>query len=200
MGINNYITLIAALIGIAGSIITYLVTFQQLKKIKGERAKELHSRYVAIKDLANDIDSNYPEILILLSGLTRAELTASEISWFINEPGAFLKLEQYGKIYGRYCEIDLVKGEFSLTERVSTSSKRTIEKLKIVAIGFGLLALLSVMWGVILYNVNTTPIVYIALGAWFIYFLIILWGTNLLWETINKARKLQGKPIKNSGK
>ncbi|TOL13563.1 hypothetical protein CGI03_23035 [Vibrio parahaemolyticus] len=177
------------------SIVTFLVTFQKLKDIKGEKAKELHSRYAAIKVLANDIDANYPEILILLNGLTRAELTPNEVQWFINEPGAFLKLEQYGKICGRYCEINLGKGEFSLTERVSTFKKQAIEKLKILGVGLGLLAFLSAMWGLIIYNVNTASVVYIALGAWFIYFLLILWGVNLLWGTINKARKLQGKPI-----
>ncbi|OOE65401.1 hypothetical protein BZG20_12825 [Salinivibrio sp. IB868] len=177
------------------SIVTFLVTFQKLKDIKGEKAKELHSRYAAIKALANDIDTNYPEILILLSGLTRAELTPSEVRWFIKEPGAFLKLEQYGKICGRYCEINLEKGEFSLTERVSTFNKQAIEKIKVLGVGLGLMAFLSVMWGLIIYNVNTASVVYLALGAWFIYFLLIFWGVNLLWGTINKARKLQGKPI-----
>ncbi|MPW27807.1 hypothetical protein F9L16_02205 [Agarivorans sp. B2Z047] len=177
------------------SIATFLITFQKLKDIKGEKAKELHSRYTAIKVLAKDIDANYPEILILLSGLTRTELTPSEIQWFINEPGAFLKLEQYGKICGRYCKINLEKGEFSLTERVSTFKKQAIEKLKIVGVGLGMLSFLSFIWGIIIYNVNTAPMVYIGLGAWFIYFLLVLWGVNFLWGTINKAKKLQGKPI-----
>lgn len=195
MDFNSYITPIAGLVGVMVSIVTFLVTFQKLKDIKGERAKELHSRYAAIKVLASDIDANYPEILILLSGLTRAELTPNEVKWFINEPGAFLKLELYGKICGRYCEINLEKGEFSLTSRVSTFKKQAIEKLKIVAVGLGLLAFLSVIWGLIIYYVNTASVVYTALGAWFIYFLLILWGINLLWGTINKAQKLQGKPI-----
>ncbi|HGS4445627.1 TPA: hypothetical protein ACMDNL_003697, partial [Vibrio cholerae] len=196
--VNSYITPIAGLIGGMVSIVTFLITFQQLKNIKGEKAKELHSRYSAIKELAKDIHANYPEILILLSGLTRAELTMREVQWFINEPGAFLKLEQYGKICGRYCQIDLEKGEFSLTERVSTVNKRLIEKLKIIGVGLGLMAFLSAMWGVIIYNVNSATVVYIALGAWSVYLLLILWGSNLLWSTIDKAVKIQGKPIKDS--
>lgn len=196
MDINGYITPIAGLIGVMGSIVTFLITFQKLKNIKGEKAKELHSRYAAIKELTKNMDANYPEILILLSGLTRAELNTREVEWFISEPGAFLKLEQYGKICGRYCEIDLEKGEFSLTERVSTSKKRVIEKLKIIGFGAGLLASLSVMWGIIIYYVSTDPIIYIALSFWFMYFLLILWGTNLLWVTLNKSLKIQGKPLR----
>lgn len=195
MDLNSYITPIAGLVGVMVSIVTFLFTFQKLKDIKGEKAKELHSRYAAIKVLARDMDANYPEILILISGLTRAELTPSEVQWFIDEPGAFLKLEQYGKICGRYCEINLEKGEFSLTDRVSTLKKQVIEKIKIVSVGFGSMAFLSAIWGIIVYKVNTASVVYIALGAWFIYFLLILWGVNLLWGTINKAHKLQGKPI-----
>lgn len=195
MDINSYIAPIAGLVGVMVSIVTFLVTFQKLKDIKGGKAKALHSQYAAIKILANDIEANYPEILILLSGVTRAELTPREVQWFINEPGAFLKLEQYGKICGRYCEIDLEKGEFSLTERISTSKKQAIEKLKIIGLSLSLLLFLSSIWGLIIYNVNTASVVYIALGAWSLYFLLILWGVNLLWATINKARKLQGKPI-----
>ncbi|TOI73733.1 hypothetical protein CGI54_24510, partial [Vibrio parahaemolyticus] len=81
MDINSYITPVAGLVGVMVSIVTFLVTFQKLKDIKGEKSKELHSRYTAIKVLANDIDTNYPEILILLSGLTRAELTPREVQW-----------------------------------------------------------------------------------------------------------------------
>ena len=198
MDISNYITPLAGLVGIMVSITTLLITFQKLKSIRGEQAKELHSKYSASKGLASDLDNNYPEILILLNGITRAELTKGEIEWFLNEPGAFLKLEHYGRINGRYCTVDLDLNEFSLTEIVSTRKKRMIEKLRIVSVGFGLLAFLSLVWGVIIYQVNDAATVYLALTFWLIYFVVILWGTNMLWGTINKAVNLQGKPLKNS--
>ncbi|MGM7448497.1 UNVERIFIED_ORG: hypothetical protein DFO82_2662 [Idiomarina abyssalis] len=195
MDFNSYINAIWGLIGAMSSTVVCLVTFQKLKRFKEEKVKELHSKYSAIKRLANDMDHNYSEILLILSGLTTKVLTKSEIQWFINEPGAFSKLEQYEKAGGRYCEINIKESEFSLTERVSTLKKRAIERFKIIGVGVGLLAVFSGMWGLIIYNVNTAHLFYLGLAAWFIYFLLILWGVNLFLGDINRALRLQGKPI-----
>lgn len=198
MDISGYISPIGGLVGLMISIVTFLLSYQKFKNIKGEKAKELHTSYSEIKRLSVDMTANYPEILILMSGLTQAELTSKEVEWFINEPGAFLKLEQYGKICGRYCQVNLDKREFAITERISTSKKRVIEKLKIAGVGFGLLAFLSLVWCIIIFAVKTAFVIYSALAVWFIYSLLVLWGINFLWKVIDKAVKLQGKPLKNS--
>lgn len=194
--INSLISPIAGLIGVMCSIVTFLITYQKLIKIKEEKVKDLHLRYIAIKELANNIDDNYPEILILLSSITSLNLSKKEVEWFITEPGAFLKLDKYGKLSGRYCKIDLEKGEFSITERISTTKKRVVEKIKIIIFGSVLMSLITTMWGTIIIFAKNTVTAYTGLLFCFIYFLLILWGSNLLWSNINKSLRLQGKPLR----
>lgn len=196
MDISNYINPIAGSVGILVSVMTILLTYQNLKAFKGDKAKELHSCYAAIKALSVDMTTNYPEILILLNRITNAELNIKEVEWFVNEPGAFLKLEQYGRIYGRYCEINIEKGEFALTERVSTFKKRSIERFKIVSFGLAMFIFLSVVWAIIIYFARSEGVLYLALSFCFLYFLVIFWGINLLWGTISKSVDLEGKPLK----
>ena len=181
-------------IAVIVNIAALLVTYDKIKSFKGEKAKELHSRYAQIKQLAEKIESNYSEILIILSGITRADLSIEEIQWFIVQPRAFLKLEEYGSVAGRYCKIDLDKGEFVFTDRVATRKKRIFERLKILGIGLFILAVVSVVWVYIVKDADRESILYIALSFWFAYFLLVLWGTNLMLSTLSKAKNLIGLP------
>ncbi|WP_157517834.1 hypothetical protein [Moritella sp. PE36] len=179
---------IAAMMNIAA----LLVTYDKIKNFKGEKAKELHGRYIQVKQLSENLEANYSEILIILSGITRADLSIDEIRWFITEPRAFLKLEKYGKVSGRYCNIDLDKGEFVLKEIVSTRKKRIVERSKILGISFCLLAFISAVWLFTVKDVQSITTVYIALSFWTAYFLVLLWGANLLLTTLSNAKKMVG--------
>ena len=181
-------------IAVMVNIAALLVAYDKIKSFKGEKAKELHSRYSQIKQLAEEIESNYSEILIILSGITRADLSIDEIQWFIVQPRAFLKLEEYGTVTRRYCKIDLDKGEFVFTDRVATRKKRIFERLKILGIGFFILVVVSVASGYIVKDTDRESIQYIALSFWFAYFLVVLWGTNLMLSTLSKAKKIIGLP------
>ncbi|TON64591.1 hypothetical protein CGH53_23545, partial [Vibrio parahaemolyticus] len=119
-------------LAIIASISALYVTFRTIRKFKGEKAKELHAQYVKLKELVKNTEENYAEILVILSGLTTAKLSKDEIEWFISEPGAFLKLEQYGRVNGRYSEINLIAKEFALPLRFRTRKGRVIERIKIV--------------------------------------------------------------------
>ncbi|TOB48145.1 hypothetical protein CGK04_23550, partial [Vibrio parahaemolyticus] len=75
MSFANVIAQTDVIIGSIVSMAGLLVIYHNVRNIKGEKAKELHGRYVQVKELASDIESNYPEILIILSGITRADLS-----------------------------------------------------------------------------------------------------------------------------
>ncbi|AIV05928.1 hypothetical protein LA59_10785 [Vibrio harveyi] len=183
------------LIGVIVSVTAWFVTFKTIRKFKGEKAKELHAQYVKLKLLIDDTNKNYAEILVILSGLTTAKLSKDEVEWFISEPGAFLKLEQYGRVNGRYSEINLIAKEFALPLRFRTLKGRLIERAKIICFSALLLLMLSICWYLIIVN-SAAPliIIYIAMAFLFVYFLIILWGGHYLWSTLSKAVDLAGKP------
>lgn len=191
---DDVLAQIVVTVSVAMNVAALLVTYNKIMSFKGEKAKELHGRFALVKKLADDLEANYSEILIILSGLTRADLTIDEVRWFISEPRAFLKLEAYGRVSGRYCKIDLDKGQFSLTERVSTFKKRLIERGRILGFSFGLLSLISALWYLVLINVKSAVMVYLAVSLWFVYFILLLWGGNFLLTTLSKAKQLSGKP------
>ncbi|HCE3715938.1 TPA: hypothetical protein NKQ51_004444 [Vibrio parahaemolyticus] len=194
MSFANVIAQTDVIIGSIVSMAGLLVIYHNVRNIKGEKAKELHGRYVQVKELASDIESNYPEILIILSGITRADLSIAEVRWFISEPRAFLKLETYGKLPRRYSKIDLEKGEFSLTERVDSFKKRMLERFNIIAFSLGILSLISALWYLILLNIDSKISGYIAFGFWFIYLLSLGWAVNYMLTALNNSLKLVGKP------
>ena len=194
MQINELMTHTGAIVGIMVSVITFIVTYQKIANFKGEKAKELHAIYALIKKLSVELENNFSEIVVVLSGITSAKISAEEVRWFINEPRAFLMLSDYGKICGRYCAIDLDKGEFVLTSRVSTLTLRVIERAKIITVGLGFMAFYSLILWFALSDLNDLRIVYISIAGWFVYFLLVLYGENLMLSTLSKAVNIQGKP------
>ncbi|TOP14188.1 hypothetical protein CGH22_23515, partial [Vibrio parahaemolyticus] len=127
-------------------------------------------------------------------GLTTAKLSKDEIEWFISEPGAFLKLEQYGRVNGRYSEINLIAKEFALPLRFRTRKGRVIERIKIVLFSVLLVLMLSSFWYLMVFNLTTPEFfLYIALALLSAYILVVLWGGHYLWSTLSKAVDLAGK-------
>ncbi|EHR0555918.1 TPA: hypothetical protein ACX3GK_004629 [Vibrio parahaemolyticus] len=182
-------------LAIIASISALYVTFRTIRKFKGEKAKELHAQYVKLKELVKNTEENYAEILVILSGLTTAKLSKDEIEWFISEPGAFLKLEQYGRVNGRYSEINLIAKEFALPLRFRTRKGRVIERIKIVLFSVLLVLMLSSFWYLMVFNLTTPEFfLYIALALLSAYILVVLWGGHYLWSTLSKAVDLAGKP------
>ncbi|HAS6685669.1 TPA: hypothetical protein I7272_24625 [Vibrio parahaemolyticus] len=182
-------------LAIIASISALYVTFRTIRKFKGEKAKELHAQYVKLKELVKNTEENYAEILVILSGLTTAKLSKDEIEWFISEPGAFLKLEQYGRVNGRYSEINLIAKEFALPLRFRTRKGRVIERIKIVLSSVLLVLMLSSFWYLMVFNLITPEFfLYIALALLSAYILVVLWGGHYLWSTLSKAVDLAGKP------
>ncbi|EOX4447641.1 hypothetical protein ACK6W9_002600 [Vibrio alginolyticus] len=182
-------------LAIIASISALYVTFRTIRKFKGEKAKELHAQYVKLKELVKNTEENYAEILVILSGLTTAKLSKDEIEWFISEPGAFLKLEQYGRVNGRYSEINLIAKEFALPLRFRTRKGRVIERIKIVLFSVLLVLMLSSFWYLMIFNLTTPEFfLYIALALLSAYILVVLWGGHYLWSTLSKAVDLAGKP------
>lgn len=182
-------------LAIIASISALYVTFRTIRKFKGEKAKELHAQYVKLKELVKNTEENYAEILVILSGLTTAKLSKYEIEWFISEPGAFLKLEQYGRVNGRYSEINLIAKEFALPLRFRTRKGRVIERIKIVLFSVLLVLMLSSFWYLMIFNLTTPEFfLYIALALLSAYILVVLWGGHYLWSTLSKAVDLAGKP------
>ncbi|HCE2180945.1 TPA: hypothetical protein NGT44_004588 [Vibrio parahaemolyticus] len=181
-------------LAIIASISALYVTFRTIRKFKGEKAKELHAQYVKLKELVKNTEENYAEILVILSGLTTAKLSKDEIEWFISEPGAFLKLEQYGRVNGRYSEINLIAKEFALPLRFRTRKGRVIERIKIVLFSVLLVLMLSSFWYLMVFNLTTPEFfLYIALALLSAYILVVLWGGHYLWSTLSKAVDLAGK-------
>ncbi len=182
-------------LAIIASISALYVTFRTIRKFKGEKAKELHAQYVKLKELVKNTEENYAEILVILSGLTTAKLSKDEIEWFISEPGAFLKLEQYGRVNGRYSEINLIAKEFALPLHFRTRKGRVIERIKIVLFSVLLVLMLSSFWYLMVFNLTTPEFfLYIALALLSAYILVVLWGGHYLWSTLSKAVDLAGKP------
>lgn len=192
MNLSHVIAQADVIIGSLLSIAGLFVIYHQIIKHKGEKAKDLHVRYAQVKKLANDdIEANYPEILIILSAITQTNLSIAEIRWFIDEPRAFLKLYAYGKLPPRYSRIDLSTGEFALTERVNSFKKRMLERCLILAISAAILGVVIFIW---YYIVPTGTIEYIGTGFLIIYILILAWGVNYLFTALAKAKQLVGKP------
>jgi hypothetical protein len=194
MQINELMTHTGAIVGIMVSVITFIVTYQKIANFKGEKAKELHAIYALIKKLSAELENNFSEIVVVLSGITSAKISAEEVRWFINEPRAFLMLSDYGKICGRYCAIDLDKGEFVLTSRVSTFTLRVIERAKIITVGLGFMAFYSLIFWLTLSDVDNLKIVYISIAGWFIYLFLVLFGISLMFIKLKMAVSIQGKP------
>ncbi|TNZ55831.1 hypothetical protein CGK45_22475 [Vibrio parahaemolyticus] len=181
---------VALIVGVFVNLIGSTLVVHKIKNLRGEKASGLHERYTKIKELSLDMDSNYPEILVILSGITSRTLSKDEVIWFLHQPGAFLKLKRYGYVAGRYCEIDLDKSEFALTERVSTTKKQLIEISKILGVSFLLLIIISGVWYLTVNNVGTESSVYIASGFWLLYFLCITWGVGFVFTTLSRAKGL----------
>ncbi|WP_182035183.1 hypothetical protein [Vibrio diabolicus] len=194
MAFNELIGQLGAVIAVVVNLAVLSVSYNKINSFRGEQAKELHSRFTVVKELSKDIDANYAELLIILSGLTRASLSKDEIHWFITEPRAFLKLEAYGKLCGRYCQIDLEKREFSLTEKVNTVKKRVIERIKIVTFCVLIMSTITTIWYFVVSGFESVKAVYLALGFWCAYLLLILWGAQMLLSALSKAKELSGKP------
>lgn len=125
-------------------------------------------------------------------------MTKDEVLWFMSEPGAFLNLERYGAVAGRYCKLDLQKGGFTLTERVSTVKKETIEFLKVVIFSLALLCIITGIWYLIISNAQTERTVYLITGIWVMYFLGLCWGVSLLLSTLSRAKSLVANQVKVS--
>lgn len=187
---------IIVITGIAASLLTAVFTFQRIKKTRTENSKQELEYFRKIKNLSSDIEGNYTEALILLRGLTNARLTKEEIKWLIHEPGAFLKIEEFGKIGNRYCEIDIDKGEFTLTRRISNLRKRVVERLKICGFGFAVLIVSSLLVFFTVYLTENLILSYLALGIFAILVTLIFWASNIFLRSIDKAIKLKGKPLK----
>ncbi|TOG98362.1 hypothetical protein CGI90_26275, partial [Vibrio parahaemolyticus] len=84
---------------------------------------------VLVKESLND---NYAEILVLMNCITPRELSPKEVEWFVEHPGAFRYLKDFGVSGARYLDADLNNNTFFLTPRVSTLRKRVFERLKFV--------------------------------------------------------------------
>lgn len=191
---NDYLAQLGMVVGMVVNLTIIIAAYLKLSSYRGEKAKELHDKFILVKNLAIDIDKNYCEILIILSGLTKANLSKKEVCWFIEEPRAFLKLEQYGRVSGRYCKIDLKKGEFALGDKVDNFNKRVLESLRVVLFGFLIMTIVTLAWFYFIAD-NSSPIaIYISFFSICAYFLLIIWGVTLLLTSISNAKKLAGKP------
>ncbi|EPO2920109.1 hypothetical protein DSL61_17775 [Vibrio cholerae] len=194
MSFANIMSQTLQLVGFIGSLAGLLVIYHQIMKFKGEKAKDLHGCYVKVRELSKDVESNYPEIVVLLSGITQKHLSIDEIFWFINEPRAFLKIEKYGKLPCRYSKIDLEKGEFGLSEIVNNSKKRMLEKSKIISVAFGVLFLVIIFLSIVLSFFDSEFTRYIALIICLVYFSFVGWGMSYFLSALSNAKDLAGKP------
>ncbi len=194
MAFDELIGQLGTLVAVVVNLALLSVSYNKINSFRGEQAKELHSRFTLVKELSEDIDANYAELLIILSGLTRASLSKDEIHWFITEPRAFLKLEAYGKLCGRYCQIDLEKREFSLTDKVDTARKRIAERIKIVTFSILIMSTITAICYFIVSGFESVKAVYLALGFWCAYLLLIFWGAQMFLSALSKAKELSGKP------
>ncbi|MDI5830684.1 hypothetical protein [Shewanella xiamenensis] len=181
--------LIGVIFGIPAAIIPIYYKFHE---VRDKKKKDLSERYAQIKELLTDIDANFPQICVILSEITTARLTKEEVVWFINELHAFGRLALYGQCK-RFLKIDLLYGEFVLSEKYSTWGKRFFECFKVAVT----LLVFTIFSGVVLYvfvgRINPLGL-NIAIIIWLSLFIFMIWIFSDFLSSLDSAKKLCGKP------
>ncbi len=125
--VEDWLKFIALFVPVIG-IVPLLRQIQDYSFAKNKGHYEIYQKIrVLVKESLND---NYAEILVLMNCITSRELSPKEVEWFVEHPGAFRYLKDFGVSGDRYLDADLNNNTFFLTPRVSTLRKRVFERLK----------------------------------------------------------------------
>jgi hypothetical protein len=165
-------------------------------QFRSEKAVELHDKYKLLKSLISEPETNMPEILIVLKSLTDVDLTRKEIEWFLSEPGAFMKLKEYGNLKLRYSNINFEKGEFDVSKRIATGPRIAIETTKIVVSCYSYIVIFTIgfKWIITATYGESAIATYVITFAFLLNFIMILCGSAYIFRLMNKAINLKGKP------
>ncbi|USD33662.1 MULTISPECIES: hypothetical protein [Vibrio] len=125
-------------------VIGIVPLLRQIQDYSFTKNKEYYQIYEKVRALVQDsLTDNYAELLVLMNCITSRELSPKEVEWFVEYPGAFRYLKDFGISGARYLEADLSNNTFSLTPRVNTLRKRVFERLKFVGfVSFFLLVMI----------------------------------------------------------
>lgn len=194
---TEVITILQQLFALITAIISIIALYISLNNYRTKKAANLHEKYTLIKSLINEPEVNLPEILVILRGITNVDLTIEEIEWFINEPGAFVKLEEYSKLSFRYSKINLEKREFDVTELISTPLKYLFEHIKVTFFYFVfvLISSASTWLGVYRSLGHTVAGLYFTFAVGLMFFLAASSYLVYSFSMLNKAVAIKGKPV-----
>lgn len=174
------------------ALLSLMPIYLKYNEYRIKRKRDLSDKYLQIKGLLSGLEVNYAYICVILSEITRARIPKEEIAWFINEPHAFSKIELYGQVK-RFSKIEILKGEFALSNKYSTRKKRAIEIVKTVAVCF-------------FYTIFSGAVLYLLLGrlssfglilatiSWFFICCFMVWIIASFLSALDTAKKLCGKP------
>ncbi len=127
--IEDWLKFVALFVPVIGII----PLLRQIQDYSFTKNKEHYQIYEKIRALVKEsLNGNYTEILVLMNCITSRELSPKEVEWFVEYPGAFRYLKDFGVSGARYLDTDLSNNTFSLTPRVSTLRKRVFERFKVV--------------------------------------------------------------------
>ncbi|ENG7521876.1 hypothetical protein ABVD55_005111 [Vibrio harveyi] len=127
--VEDWLKFIALFVPVIG-IVPLLRQIQDYSFTKNKDSYEIYQKIrTLVKESLND---NYAEILVLMNCITSRELSPEEVEWFVEHPGAFGYLKDFGVSGARYLEVDVSNNTFNLTPLVSTLRKRVFERLKFV--------------------------------------------------------------------
>lgn len=193
---ENITTIAKYIATLIGSLAAPIYIYIKINQFRSEKATELHDKYKILKSLISEPETNMPEILIVLKGISKVELTREEIIWFINEPGAFMKLKEYGNLKWRYSNINFEKGEFDVSKRIATGPRIAIETTKIVVSCYSYIVFFTIgfKWIITASYGESAIATYVITFAFLLNFTMILYGSAYIFRLMNKAINLKGKP------
>lgn len=186
------IKLVGALLSVPLTLLSVMPIYLKYHEFRINRKRDFSEKYEKVKGLLPDLEANYAYICVILSEITRARIPKEEVAWFINEPHAFSKLELYGQVK-RFSKVEILKGEFALSDKYSTRKKRSFQIMKIVTICF----LYTVFSGAVLYLMlgRVSPLgLILATIFWFLICCLMVWLIASFLSSLDTAKKLCGKP------
>jgi len=127
--IEGWLKFIALFVPVIGIV----PLLRQIQDYSFSKNKDSYEIYQKIRNLVKEsLNENYVEILVLVNCITSRELSPKEVEWFVEYPGAFRYLKDFGISGARYLDIDRNNNTFSLMPIVSTLRKRVLERLRFV--------------------------------------------------------------------
>ena len=101
--VENWLTFIALFVPVIGIV----PLLRQIQDYSFAKSKDTYEIYQKIRRLVKEsLNENYAEILVLMNCITSRELSPKEVEWFVEHPGAFRHLKDFGISGASYLNLE----------------------------------------------------------------------------------------------